>query len=116
MDKMHKHLLIESKLSNEIVDLQHKAYLGDADAQYLLADIFQKGRGVAKNSNNAFYWYERSANQGNIAAQFNVWYAYLTGDGVEANLEKSDFWYRIASVNNTNYNDQSVVQKLLSAI
>ncbi len=113
---MHKHLLIESKLSNEIVDLQHKAYLGDADAQYLLADIFQKGRGVAKNSNNAFYWYERSANQGNIAAQFNVWYAYLTGDGVEVNLEKSDFWYRIASVNNTNYNDQSVVQKLLSAI
>ena len=116
MDKMHKHLMSESVLSPKIIDIQHKAYLGDADAQYSLADIFQKGRGVTRNSNNAFYWYERSAKQGNIAAQFSVWYAYLTGDGVKADLEKSDFWYRTASVNNINVNGQSVVQKLLSTL
>ena len=117
MDTMHKHLLADSELSLNTIKIQHKAYLGDADAQYSLANIFQKGFGVAKNPNHAFYWYKKSANQGNIAAQFNVWYAYLTGDGVEKNLEKSDSWYRTASLNNVSTcGGESVVDKLLRTL
>lgn len=117
MDTMHKHLLADSELSLNTIKIQHKAYLGDADAQYSLANIFQKGFGVAKNPNHAFYWYKKSANQGNIAAQFNVWYAYLTGDGVEENLEKSDSWYRTASLNNVSTcGGESVVDKLLRTL
>jgi len=116
VDRMHKHLLAESELGVETICLQYKAYLGDSDAQYALADVFQKGRGVTMSSDHAFYWYKRSANQGNIAAQFNVWYAYLIGDGVEASLEKSDFWYRVASSNNINSSSHSVVDKLLKTL
>ncbi|HIE78227.1 MAG TPA: sel1 repeat family protein [Candidatus Thioglobus sp.] len=114
MNKMHKHLLSESELNAEAVRLQHKAYLGDSDAQYALADVFQKGRGVDKNTVHAFFWYKRSAQQGHVAAQFNVWYSYLTGEGVETNLEKSDAWYRVASNNNINSTDVSVVKKMLN--
>jgi TPR repeat protein len=49
-----------------------------------------------------------------VAAQFNVWYSYLTGEGVETNLEKSDAWYRVASNNNINSTDVSVVKKMLN--
>ncbi|WP_201342326.1 hypothetical protein [Abyssogena phaseoliformis symbiont] len=55
MSQIHKHLLAESSLSIEAVEIQHQAYLGNAEAQYQLADIFQKGKGVfAQNYVNAF--------------------------------------------------------------
>lgn len=115
MNQMHPHLLAESELNIETIELQHKAYTGDAEAQYRLADIFQKGIGVAKHTRHAFYWYQRAAEQGNLAAQYNVWFAYMTGDGVEINNKEANKWYRRASIKNAN-STESVVSKMISPL
>ncbi|SMN14952.1 hypothetical protein CRYPA_1064 [uncultured Candidatus Thioglobus sp.] len=115
MNQMHAHLLAESELKIDTVKIQQQAYLGDAEAQYKLADIFQKGKDVAKNSTNAFYWYQRAAKQGNLAAQFNVWYAYLTGEGTQANEQLADKWYARATLKNSS-STQSIINQLISTI
>ncbi|MBC8494129.1 MAG: tetratricopeptide repeat protein [Candidatus Thioglobus sp.] len=112
MNQMHAHLLAESELKIDTVKIQQQAYLGDADSQYKLADIFQKGKGVAKNSAHAFYWYQRAAQQGNLPAQFNVWYAYLTGEGTSANKQLADKWYARATLKNSS-STQSIINQLI---
>jgi TPR repeat protein len=114
MNKIHAHLLAEYKLKTETMKIQQLAYLGDAEAQYKLADIFQNGSGVVKNSINAFYWYQRSAQQGNLPAQFNVWYAYLTGEGVQANEQLADKWYARATLKNSR-STQSIIMQLIGS-
>ena len=41
---------------------------------------------------DAFYWYIKSAKQGDITAQFRVGYLYLEGKGVEKDIEKAVYW------------------------
>ena len=115
MNQMHKHLLAESELSIDMIEIQHQAYLGDAEAQYKLADIFQKGGGVAKDVVNAFYWYNKAAQQGNLAAQFNIWYAYLTGEGTKANQQLAKKWYARATLKNSS-SSESIVAQLIGTV
>ena len=116
MNQMHTHLLAESELNIETVEVQHQAYLGNADAQYKLADIFQKGKGVTKNATNAFYWYQRAAQQGNLLAQYNVWYAYLIGEGVQADKQQADKWFARASLKNSSSTKSIIAQLLATTI
>ena len=110
MSQMHQHLLAESQLSITAVELQQQAYLGDAKAQYKLADMFQRGKGVKKSAEHAFYWYRQSAQQGNLLAQYNVWYAYLTGEGVTADEKEANRWFAKASVKNASSTDSIITQ------
>ena len=112
MNKMHAHLLAESELKIETVKIQQQAYLGDAEAQCRLADIFQKGQGVTRNTAHAFFWYQRAAKQGNLAAQFNVWYAYLTGEGIQANEKLAEKWYARATLKNCS-STKSIIAQLI---
>ncbi|WP_428095618.1 tetratricopeptide repeat protein [Candidatus Thioglobus sp.] len=112
MSQMQAHLLAESELKIATIKIQQQAYLGDAEAQYKLAEIFQNGKNVAKNTTHAFYWYQRAAQQGNLPAQFNVWYAYLTGEGTQANEQLANKWYAKASLKNTNTMHSSIGQLL----
>lgn len=57
----------------EAFDLYHKSALsGFAPAQYALASMYQRGQGTVQNVANAAVWYEKSARNGNIAAQFEL--------------------------------------------
>jgi len=114
MNQMHQHLLAESELNIEAIDLQQRAYTGDAEAQYALANIFQKGIRIQKNTGHAFYWYQRAAQQGNLLAQYNVWFAYLTGDGTEANAQQANKWFARASLKSA-CSTQSIVAQLLGS-
>ncbi|MDB2589867.1 sel1 repeat family protein [Candidatus Thioglobus sp.] len=116
MNQMHAHLLAESELKIETVKIQQQAYLGDAEAQYKLADIFQKGQDVARNTANAFYWYQRAAKQGNLPAQFNVWYAYLTGEGIQANEQLAEKWYARATLKNSSSSESIITQLIGTTI
>ena len=101
MNNLHPYLIAESQLPLDLVKLQQKAYLGDADAQFALASAFQKGRNIIKNAKYAFYWFKKAANQGNIAAQYNVWFSYLIGDGVEKDESEANRWYQKAALKNS---------------
>ena len=77
------------------------AEMGLAKAQNALAYNYQTGKkGLSKNLPQAFYWYKKSAEQGNPVAQFQIGMMYREGKGVEENLELSDYWINKAAEQN----------------
>lgn len=53
-------------------ELKQLAEDGDAIAQNKLAIRYKNGKGVRKNLKLAAEWFAKSAEQGNLAAQFNI--------------------------------------------
>ncbi|RIA98188.1 hypothetical protein C1645_813041, partial [Glomus cerebriforme] len=51
---------------------QKAANLGDSTAQYNLAMIYETGIRIERNINQAIYWYEKSAEQGDQNAQNKI--------------------------------------------
>ena len=39
---------------------------GDAEAQYELGTLYEKGQGVVQDYKQAFHWYKKSAEQGHV--------------------------------------------------
>ena len=63
-------------------------------AQYQLAWMYYSGIGVEQNFEKAFYWFQKSAEQGFALAQFKLAWMYQEGEGVEQNLEQAVYWYK----------------------
>ena len=55
---------------------------GDADAQFSLGVMYEKGEGVARDNKAAVKWYTLAAEQGLADAQFNLGVMYANGTGV----------------------------------
>ncbi len=93
---------------------------GDADAQYNLGVMYDKGDGVTQNHKEAVKWYRKSADQGNASAQYNLALMYENGKGVTQDYKEAVKWYRkSAEQGNANaqnnlglryYNGQGVLQ------
>ena len=50
-----------------------------------------------KKYEQAIYWWQKAADAGNSAAQFNLAICYLKGDGVEKDVEKAVYWWQKAA-------------------
>jgi len=74
-----------------------KAKEGDAEAQNIVGQIFEKGLGQPADYKAAFDWYKKSAEQGNGEAQLNLGHMYEKGLGTPADMEAANKWYRKAS-------------------
>ncbi len=74
-----------------------KAQEGDAEAQTLVGEIYEKGLGLQPDYQAAAVWYQKAADQGNARAQINLGQLYEKGQGVEQDLVKAMGWYRRAS-------------------
>ena len=55
--------------------------------------MYIAGEGVEKNLSKAFELFEKSANQGNANAQYNLGLMYEKGEGVKQDLQKAFYWY-----------------------
>jgi hypothetical protein len=73
------------------------AQKGDAHSQFVLADMYEKGLGVAKNQAEAVRWYKASANRGYAAAQYRVGLMYGKGEGVLQDKNEATRWYARAA-------------------
>ena len=73
------------------------AQQGDRLAQYNLALMYQKGKGVPQNYSEAFKWYKLSAHKGFAKAQYNLALMYQEGKGVPQNYSEAFKWYRLAA-------------------
>jgi TPR repeat protein len=71
---------------------------GDADCQFNLALMYEKGMGIAKDEKEAVVWYRKSAEQGNSNAQFNLGVLYENGRGTAVDFALANQWYRKAAV------------------
>ena len=79
--------------------LQLSAVLGDANAQYKLANAYIKGIGVPVNEELAFSWMLQSAQQGNVFAQASLSYMYANGIGITPDQEMASYWQQQAQAN-----------------
>ena len=78
-------------------DLKALAGLGDAEAQYFLGRMYDRGLGVAKDQAEAIKWFRRAADQGYAKAQFSMGAAYQTGSGVPQDYVEAVKWFRKAA-------------------
>lgn len=73
---------------NEFRQQVKLAKSGDAQAQYELGMTYFK-KNTKEDDTKALEWLEKSAEQGNLAAKFQLGTMYSIGDGVEKDLDKS---------------------------
>ena len=64
-----------------------RAEAGDAAAQTLIAELYDQGKGVARDSKKAAEWYKVAANSGNREAQFSYAMKLLQGIDVPGDKE-----------------------------
>ena len=95
----------EEGLSTEqnFLNCMKVAEQGDADAQYIVANMYNNGEGVDKDEPKAVVWYLKSADQDNDLAQYGlgVMYEYGLG-GLAKDANEAYEWYRRAA-DNGNY-------------
>jgi TPR repeat protein len=53
-----------------------------------------QGRGVSRNYAETAEWYRKSADQGDVAAQYKLGDMYLDGQGVPQDYDEALKWYR----------------------
>lgn len=94
--------------------LRPMAEHGDADAQYLVGEIFDpleeihfEGRGVAPDFQEALKWYRLSASQDNAAAQLCLGDMYHAGQGVTRDDVRAWMWWDIAASSSIEKTDAS---------
>jgi TPR repeat protein len=73
--------------------LEPLARAGDPQAQLMLGFLYLHGRGVARNGNTAFAWYQRASQQDLADAQFQLGLMYEIGEGVERDVYEAEYWY-----------------------
>jgi TPR repeat protein len=76
-----------------MAELTPLAEEGDAVAQFYVGFMFETGKGVETDPEQAIGWYKASAEQQNARAQFNLAAAYESGRGTEKDLAESHRWY-----------------------
>jgi uncharacterized protein len=78
--------------------LRPLAHQGNADAQFLLGEIYGRGRGVEQDYTTAVTWYRKAADQRHPGAQWSLGTMYQDGLGdVPRAFEAAASWYRKAA-------------------
>lgn len=81
------------RMNRRIETVKKRAEFGEATSQAIIGTLFSKGLGVSQNTDEAFKWYCKAANQGHTGAQFIVGTWYATGRGVGRDYIKAYQWY-----------------------
>jgi uncharacterized protein len=84
---------------------------GDAEAQTLVGEIYERGLGSEPNYEAAVEWYRRAAEQGYSRAQYNLGVMYEQGLGVPQDSLEALNWYRRSS----NLSEDSLIFKSAAA-
>lgn len=90
-----------TSLSARALDLpttQALAENGSPVEQFNLGWSYETGNEeVAQDEKKALQWYQKSAAQGNVNAQFNMAVMYHEGRGTAQDLTKARYWYQKAA-------------------
>ena len=78
-------------------ELRPLAEQGNADAQYVLCQIYLWGLGLSKDLNEANYWCRKAAVQDHAEAQSQLGQMHVTGVGAPQSLQDGEMWTRRAA-------------------
>ena len=71
---------------------------GDPDSDYKVGELYENGKGVVRDMNEAVKYYMKAAKAGSAEAQFTMGVLYYEGSGVKRDLEESFEWFRSAAM------------------
>ena len=75
------------------------AYLDEPTAQYLVGTMLVFGKGVARNFEEAIYWFRIAGDQGHAASLNELGILHAEGMGVEADFAKAkEYWQKAAEL------------------
>ena len=74
-----------------------KAKDGEVEAQYVVGEMYQRGRGTRANDEDALYWYLLAARRGNLKAAYKAAYIYLHSSTVPQSPRKAVPWLKISA-------------------
>jgi TPR repeat protein len=86
-----------SDYATELSILTPHARKGEAWAQNNLGNLYYFGHGVAKDNDQAVFWYRKAAEQGDKGGEANLGQAYLRGEGVAKDEAVGEAWIRKAA-------------------
>ncbi|NQV21735.1 MAG: sel1 repeat family protein [Rhodospirillales bacterium] len=71
---------------------------GDERAQYNIGLMYEHGRGLPLDQDQALKWYRRAAERGAVPAQHNLGTMYASGSAGKKDLVEAYKWFHIAAV------------------
>lgn len=83
--------------------LHEEAVLGNPDAQFQLAQLYQFGYGVEKNAQQASYYYQLAAVQQDTRAEYNLGLLYLQGLMNQVDYDQGIAWLTDAAFKGNPY-------------
>lgn len=95
--------------------VQHAAtYFGNADAQYLLGEMYTDDQALGDIPKLSYRWLTMAARKGQAQAQARLGDMVFNGDGVEASPEEGLMWLTVASRRVAGTSDEDWVNELLN--
>ena len=88
----------EGNLEAAALEFLRDAKLGNAEAQFHIGVLYDRGRGVTQNFKEAAKWFRQAAEQGHAAAQYNLGYLLYKGKGVSKNLDYAYMWFSMSAL------------------
>ena len=70
---------------------------GDAEAQYALGGLYNRGQGVSQDYALSLKWFKMAAEQGDSDAQFSLGGIYSRGLGVVKDRVRAHMWFNLAA-------------------
>lgn len=96
-------LTLSATAATSFEEVKVLAESGDSFYQDYLGNHYKEGRGVRQDYSKAFYWYQKSANQGYSGGQFSVGAAYSDGRGVRQDYSKALEWLKKSAKQNNEF-------------
>lgn len=95
--------------------VQHAAtYFGNADAQYLLGEMYTDDQALGDIPKLSYRWLTMAARKGQAQAQARLGDMVFNGDGVQPNPEEGLMWLTVASRRVAGTSDETWVGELLN--
>jgi TPR repeat protein len=88
---------VKGDFAQVVTLLRPLAEKGNSEAQYKLGVMYDEGKGVAQDYQEASKWYRLSAEQGRLGAQYNLGVMYAQGQGVAQDYVRSHMWLSLAA-------------------
>ena len=92
-------LIRQKERGKAVAWLRRAAELGNAEAQNQLAFVYERGKLIPQNKEEAFYWYRLAAEQGYPVAECNLAVCYAEGVGTNQDMVQALKWYQKAAQN-----------------
>lgn len=89
--------VVEDEYKSEFEQCKAAAEQGDANAQCLLGEMYERGQGVLQDYMRAAELYKLAAEQSNAKAQYNLGNMYRLGNGVNRDYNRAAEFYKLAA-------------------